>query len=157
MTNHALGTDHLLSWARRADDQVEARVVLTRAGLDPGPVVIELSDAGRVLLAAGEVSPGGTVVAFRVDGSELGRTAWQLAVRTDAGAPVAVRARLLAAPGQPVALLSGSPPDTRMRPPMPRPSVTSTQRLARRLPPGARRALVRARDLTRSVLSRRHR
>jgi hypothetical protein len=157
MTKNPLGTDHLMSWARRDDDRVEVQAVLARAGLDQGPVVVELSHDGRVLQATGEVSSGGRVVSFSVEGSELGRSAWQIAVRAGAEETVGLRARLLAAPGQPVALLSGSPPDTRMPPPKPRPPVTRARRLARRLPPGARRALARARELARSTRSHRHR
>lgn len=154
-----LPTDHLLSWARRDGGHIEVRVRLARAAPQRGQVVVELSDGTRSLLADGEVTESGRVVSFRVSGPDLGRSAWQLTVRNEAGEPVGLRARLLAAPGQPVALLSGTPPDTRMRPPTRRQPPTLVHRFLRRvhgrLPAGARRTLVRVRDLARSTRPRR--
>jgi hypothetical protein len=156
MTQNTLGTDHLSSWARRNGDGVEVHVRLVRALADSGPVKIELSAGDRRLLAPGEVTSDGRLVSFTVPAAGLGRSAWQIGVKAGEAEPVGLRARLLAAPGQPVALLSGSPPDTRMQLPASRPFTTRAHRLAHRLPSRARRALVRARDLTRTTRPRPH-
>ena len=111
---------NIASYARRVDDQV--RVVLHLPELDTGP----LHDA-RLRFVAGDqrfgvpatVTPAspGVIVTAQAGGDRLGDSVWQL-VLVGAGGETTWRleARLLARPGQPVALLPGPAPKTHRRP-----------------------------------------
>jgi hypothetical protein len=90
-------------------------------------------------------SDGAAVVDATVGPRRWGRAPWQLAVRLDQdGRFLPVEARLLVAPGQPVALLPGPAPATRMPSPAPGGSPASrVRRLAGRVRRTGRRALRR--------------
>ncbi len=90
----------------------------------------------------------GVLVTASVPRADIEPGRWQLRLRTADGAGYQrVRARLMVRPDQPVALLVGPAPQTRMVPPKPRgtgptggPPATRTQAVRRRLRGAARRA-----------------
>jgi hypothetical protein len=135
--------DPLLSYAFRSGGSV--RVTMLLPGADPGPghAVVTLRRGRRSIDAAGTLSgtDRGVNVSFGVDQEDLGRRAWRLTItRPEDAAPVRVGARLLAHGGQPVALLTGPEPATKLPPPRPRPSpATRRRRVLGRVAASARR------------------
>ena len=157
MSAGALIVDERLSWARSAGDAVSVHLRLPGAALTAGAVGVELVSAGHRLRSTAEVTvgDGAVTVVLDVPRSELGRSTWRVMIqaRPDAGF-VPVEARLLAAPGAPVALLPGPAPSTRMRSPTRRIPRPLPVRLAERLPVPLRRVLRRARRSGRAVVGR---
>ena len=160
-----LEVDHL-SWAQRVGADVRVRLLLPGAPMEAGPAEVELSDGdGATLRARAEatVVEGALTLLFDVAQSALGAAPWHLALRSPDGVATPVAARLLAAPGLPVALLPGPAPRTRLRPPAPRAAGSAARpvtrpaarslvsRVARRLPAPARAALVAARERGRAL------
>jgi hypothetical protein len=142
-----LAVDEQLSWARGSGELVIVHLRLPDAILDAGTWVAELvGETGRLSQSA-EVTagPGGVEVDFTVARRALGRSAWLLSIRSGtATRPLRVEARLLAAPGRPVALLPGPTPTTRMRAPAPRARPSWRARVAARLPRPVSTALRRS-------------
>jgi hypothetical protein len=147
--------DELLSWARCSGDTLIVHLRLPGAELAAGAAGVELvSTSGRIRsTAVVTVEDGVAEVLLDTPRRELGSSTWRLSIQAgrDAGS-VPVEARLLAAPGSPVALLPGPAPSTRMRPPTRRPPRPLTLRLADELPTPLRRALGRARTKARTVV-----
>ena len=146
MSPAPLAVDEQLSWARGSGELVSVHLRLADATLDAGIWVVELlGETGRLSQSA-EVTagPGAVEVDFTVARRALGRSAWVLLIRSGtATRPLRVEARLLAAPGRPVALLPGPAPTTRMRAPAPRARPSWRARVATRLPRPVRTALQR--------------
>ena len=160
MTDQVIVVDDELSWARRVGDDVDVRLRLPDAPLEPGTTDVELVTSSKRLrsVADATLEDGVATVAFRVRQSELGSDTWSLKVRaTSHGSFVPLRARLLAAPGSPVAFLPGPAPATRMRPPRPRGRRSPLHRLAARLPEPARSLVRRTRGWAGGALGRRTR
>jgi hypothetical protein len=87
-----------------------------------------------------------------VPARRLGRQVWALAIQPDEGGPfLRLQARLLAKPDQPVALLTGPVPTTRLPEPAPRSSASSR---VRHLAGRARATVVGSRDVVRRRLGR---
>jgi hypothetical protein len=144
----ALEIDERLSWARRDGDAVSLHLRLPGAVLQPGTASMELVGSGGRLRTPAVVTAdeGTTIVVVTVPQLELGRATWRLTIQASSSTRfVPIEARLVAAPGCPVALLPGPAPATRMSPPTPRARRSAALRLAERLPPRARRVLLRTR------------
>ncbi|MCW2764294.1 MAG: hypothetical protein JWO11_253 [Nocardioides sp.] len=149
MTAGPLEVDEQLSWAQRVGDEIRVQLRLPGAGLEPGAADVRLTSGSRRirLPAAVQAAEGAPVVTFSAPQVQLGSGVWSVAVRPSAGGQfLRARARLLAPPTQPVALLPGPAPETRMASPAPRARPSLARRLARRLPAPVRRALLRGRD-----------
>ena len=149
--------DERLSFAHRVGDEVAVRVRVPGDALGGGAVEVRLR-AGRhrhLVTAVVDRDGDGAALTFRVPQSELRSRVWHLAIRPPAEDHfVRVEARLLARPGQPVALLPGPTPETRHPAPRPRKPQPAHQRLARRLPVPVRDRLRRGRTALRSALDR---
>lgn len=162
MKAEVLAVDGLLSWARGNGEQVEVRVSLAGADLSDGPAEVILRAQRRRVAVQGlvETADDATYLRFSVPRAPLGWAAWQLTVQPTGGpSPVRVEARLLAPADQPVALLPGPVPSTKMRPPKPKPRRRRAQRgaplsrrnVVRRLPSAVLTALGKARRAARRV------
>lgn len=120
------------SYARRSGDDL--RLVLHLP--DRGPVTGEHATLGfssrkgrRQAQAAAEVRASGTGVLLeaRVPRRDLPPAVWRLTVSSGGDGPATrLKTRLLTSDTQPVALLPGPVPRTRMAPPAPRPSAPQT-------------------------------
>lgn len=155
MSRQALPVDELLSYAARTAGSIQVQLHLRDTELEPGSVTVRLRAGRRTLDSDAELSAGdtGLMLRFTVTG-DLGGRVWRMILRpSDDTAPMPLQARLLAAPGLPVALLPGPTPATEMSPPAPRssagsPSSPSTaRRLARRLPEPVKRTIRRGRTM----------
>jgi capsular polysaccharide biosynthesis protein len=153
VSGEAVGVDPLHSWARRRDGGVEVRLALLGdPGTAVGEVEVRLRARSRRITAHGTTSATG-IVAFTVPDEGLARRAWRLALRP-VGAPseagvTRLRARLLAPPGRPVALLTGPEPSPSIPPPCPRRRGGSPSR-----PRPVRQAVRRVARRARAVASR---
>ena len=97
MTDQVIVVDDQLSWARRVGDDVDVRLRLPDAPLEPGTTDVELVTSSKRLrsVADATLEDGVATVAFRVRQSELGPDTWSLEVRTTShGSFVPLRARL---------------------------------------------------------------
>lgn len=151
MSGKALTVDERLSWARRTASEIEVVLRLPDADLAPGATQVRLGRGAETLRVDGEVrgDDGAAVVSFAVPRVSLDGAARRIRIQASAdGRAVAVAARLLARPGQPVALLPGPAPTTRMPPPAPRSRATDAGR-GRATP--LRRALRRGRRVARAA------
>lgn len=149
MSPRAIPVDELLSYATRTGDSVRVQVHLRDSDIPAGDATIRLRSARRVLDADAHVVRGekGILIMFTVAG-DLGRRPWRLVLRHPAvDQPAPLEARLLAATGQPVALLPGPTPATEMPAPAPRSSTSTAHQLVRRLPEPLKRPLRRGRSL----------
>ncbi len=112
-----LPVDLTTSFAQRAEGGV--RLVLGLPDRPEGASELRLT-SGKRRVTAPVVSAGpGDVVEVLIPGGELPAGVWKLSLCT-AGDPVVLEARLLANRRQPVALLTGQTPSTRMAPPVPK-------------------------------------
>lgn len=151
MTPGVQEVDELVSLAHRTGTGVRVELRLPGSALEPGTAEVRLSSSKRRFVVPADVvarDQHAATVTFTAPDAQLGTAVWQLAVRpaTAAGGPFTrVRARLLAPPTQPVALLPGKAPATRLPAPGPRPRPSAAVRLARRLPEPAQGALKRFR------------
>ena len=111
--------DPTRSQVRRVDEGIRVVLLVPDLSLPGSGVRLRLRSGEKVFRheATAHTSDKGTVVEASLGPRRWGRRAWQLAVQAEDGPFVPVGARLLAAPGQPVALLPGPAPDTRMPPP----------------------------------------
>jgi hypothetical protein len=138
--------DIAASYARRLDDEVQLVLLLPDAEPGPGPVVVRLRDGGRTLKHPATIGlvPGGARLEMVAPAQKLGRGVWRLAVRTRPDAAFTrIEARLLTGRGQPVALLPGPAPETRMPAPEPagRPATEAARGLPARMVRRARRVI----------------
>lgn len=153
MNDRLIAVDELLSYAHRSGSEVKVSLRLPAGSAEAGPVQVRLVNDRRRFEVAGTASPDGdgTVVTFSARQDQLGRAVWRIALRTPGGEKFQrVQARLLAKPSQPSALLPGPTPTTRLAPPAPRPKLTTTRRVAARLPEPAKRVLRRGRAVVAS-------
>jgi hypothetical protein len=136
-----------LAW--RGEGQVHLALHLPDAGLAPGAegVMLQLRDGDRRVRRAAMVATAatGVLVEASVPGPRLADGLWRIALRPGPDADlVRLEARLLVKPGQPVALIPGPEPKTRMAPPLPEPVPATAS-----VPSAIRRAagrLVQRRD-----------
>ncbi len=117
MPDDALTVEPTASFARR--DGADVRVVLTLADCDvAGPEVwLRFQGDGRGARVRAAPTPSGADVRIEatVPEANLGPGIWRLKLRAGAGSPLRnLRARLLISDAQPIALLPGQAPKTRM-------------------------------------------
>jgi hypothetical protein len=121
-----LTVDLTLSYAYRSGGDIRVVLVLPEATGASQFTWLRLRNAKRTVRV--EVAPtttaDGTLVDVTIPAPRLGRSVWKLALLSEnAPRAVALQARLLTSRTQPVALLPGPEPTTRMPPPKPRPPV----------------------------------
>jgi hypothetical protein len=140
--------DELLCFAHRTGDQVAVQLRLTTAWEGDATVARLTANDRRIEVPAAVRHEGDHVdVTFTVPQHGLRRAAWRISLKTpDSGRFRPLQARLLARPDQPVALLLGPAPTTRMAPPPPRRHVSTVRRAAQRLPRPVKQLLRGARD-----------
>ncbi|MFC4783171.1 hypothetical protein ACT8ZV_01755 [Nocardioides sp. MAHUQ-72] len=127
--------DVAASYARRDDEGVHLVLLLPDLETGSGPVVVRLRDGERTVRRPAVVSTDadGVRLELVLPAAKLGRGVWRLAVRTAPDAPFTrIEARLLTGRKQPVALLPGPTPATRMPAPEPAPKHTGRPAAARR-------------------------
>jgi capsular polysaccharide biosynthesis protein len=123
MSRNALPVDELLCWARRDGELIKVGLRLPGAELEPGAaevLLVRRNDEHRV---DAEISkrPEAVDLEFAVPQSMLGPHAWSLSLQAGPDDRIQrLEARLLGRPGQPVAVLPGPAPATKMPPPSPR-------------------------------------
>lgn len=146
----ALEVGLLASVAWRADGQVHVHLHLPDVS-QQGSVVVRFRDGERRVrrLGVAAAAEPGALVEVAVPAPRLAGGLWRIAVRVgDADAFTRVEARLLVRRGQPVALIPGPEPKTRLPEPEPasgpvQKSVTGeARRLAGRVVGAVRRRLV---------------
>lgn len=153
MNDKPLQVDELLSFAHRVGDEVRVTLRLTDGNIEAGPARVRLVNDRRRFEVDGAVTSesDGTVLTFTAPQDKLRRAVWRVALRPANGERFQrAQARLLATPAQPVALLPGPTPATRMTPPAPRPKVSVARRVAAQLPDPAQRVLRRGRAVVAS-------
>lgn len=104
--------------------------------LDVATVPVRFTDGNRSVRRSATVTPvnEGILLELTVAAKRLGRGIWTLALRPETpGRFVGIEARLLTGRRQPVALIPGPVPDTRLPEPRPTPRLPEPIR-ARRLP-----------------------
>lgn len=132
----ALAVEVISSFAHRRRDDIH--LVLHLPGLGPVPsstVPVRFSDGRRRLRVPAEARAAepGTTLELSVPAKVLGHGVWRLAVRPDsAGRFAPVEARLLTSRRQPIALIPGPAPATRLPEPTPRSTRASTRESTRR-------------------------
>lgn len=125
-TTGAHGVEVANSYARRSGDDVLLRIHLPEAQQIERPTLRLRrigKGPGRVYDQDASFSPAatGVLLTAAVPASALTPGLWQLRLRgSEEDSFRRVRARLLVKPRQPVALLTGPVPDTKMAPPRPR-------------------------------------
>jgi hypothetical protein len=142
MPHDVWDVDETASYAQRAGKLVRLVLQVPGEALPPGEVVVRLRSADDMVRCRATVREldSCAMLEASVPARRLGGAVWHLAVRPEAGADfVRVRARLLAKPGQPVALMPGPTPRTRM----PEPQATARAAALERLVRVARRARAR--------------
>jgi hypothetical protein len=157
MNDKLLQVDELTSFAHRVGDEVRVTLQLPYGAVEAGDVQVRLISDRRRFEVAGTVASDAdaTVVTFAAPQEQLGRPVWRLALRPSGAERFQrVQARLLARTSQPVALLPGPVPATRMAPPAPRPKVSAARRVAAQLPEPAKRVLRRGRAVVNSARGR---
>ena len=148
MTSQMVTVDETLSFAHRAGGEVRVRLRLPAGTLQAGPAAVGLGVGRKGFQVPADVTTDeqGATVDFAAPGARLRQRVWSLAVHPSPDAPaVPVEARLLARRDQPVALLPGPVPTTRLPEPAPRAETNPALRAARRLPTPVKRVLRRAR------------
>lgn len=129
MSSTELPVDLTTSYAQRRGSVI--RLVL---GLvDPVVAGSSLLLASRKRTAVASLEPGSAPGTLEARVSDLPPGVWRLAVGTDAETATALEARLVAFRKQPVALLPGPRPTTKMAPPEPRATAPATPGTARRV------------------------
>ncbi|MGZ5416405.1 MAG: hypothetical protein ACXWDI_04440 [Nocardioides sp.] len=124
-TTGAHGVEVANSYARRSGSDVRLQIHLPQTEALESPT-LQLKSVGkgpkRNLDTEVSVTPAaqGVLVTATVPVSEVEPGLWQVRVREGDADFRRVRARLLVDPKQPIALLSGPVPETRMAPPRPR-------------------------------------
>lgn len=148
MKRQALAVDELLSFAVGTGDTIRVHLRLRDDTIAPGSAVVRLRAGRRTHDAPAKLVSDdlGTLLTCEAP-RDLGRQPWQLVLRRPDEEPRKLQARLLAAPGQPVALLAGPAPATEMSPPAPHRPPSTLRRAARHLPEPVKRVLRRGRDL----------
>jgi hypothetical protein len=142
------------SFAYRDGDDV--RVVMDLSGRQVARTSVTMrfrnGERGFRRRASAVTSSKGVRLEVAAPARRLGRRVWALAIQPDEGGPfLRLQARLLAKPGQPVALLTGPVPRTRLPEPAPRGSASRrVGHLARR----ARATAVETRDAVRRKVGR---
>lgn len=152
-TTGAHGVEVANSYARRTGDDVFLQLHLPESDGVEEPVLrlkrIGKGPARRLdTTAVAAAAAEGVMITATVPAAEVGVGLWQVRMQAkDEDSFRGVRARLLVDPKQPIALLAGPVPDTRMTPPRPRrrpqgnaaPAPTGykarLRRVARRLKP----------------------
>jgi hypothetical protein len=144
MTDKTVGLDETLSFAYRDGDDVEVTLRMPEADIPTTEAHVRLRAGRRSFSAPADVATDqeGVTVTFNAPSATLRRAVWDLAIQPPSGEALHVQGRLLARPGQPVALLPGPVPTTLL--PAPKPDVL-TARAAHRLPTPLRTALRRGR------------
>lgn len=128
----AVATSH----ARRVGDEVSVVLELLDADLPTGDAEVRLTRGQRRAKVPATISPhgSGVLVACTVPARVRGRGAWQLALRAAGSTSFAcVHARLIVHRHQPVAVLAGRAPDTRLAAPAPRVPERSSASVPARL------------------------
>jgi len=145
----ALPVEIVSSFAHRRGEDI--RVVLHLPALGPvssSTVPVRFSDGKRRVgrPAEARAAEPGTILELSVPAKVFGRGLWRLAVRADGpGGFVPVEARLMTGRRQPIALLPGPAPTTRLPEPTPGPTESSSKESARRAPASALLKRVRRR------------
>lgn len=148
MTPQTVTVDETLSFAHRDAGIVKVRLRLPGESIEAGRARMGLSSGARRFKVAADVTSDeqGVTVDFTAAGAKLQQRVWSLTLHPSSDAPaVHVQARLLARPDQPVALLPGPVPTTRLPEPSPRTEPSLAIRAARRLPPRVQQVLRRGR------------
>ena len=151
---HEVVLDETRSFAHREGDQIRLSLRVRGAVLQAAPAVVQLRAGKTRVRVPAEVTSDeqGATVAFSAPEARLRRRVWSMAIQSQTGDDsVPVQARLLARRTQPVALLPGPTPTTRLAPPTPRGGRSLAVRAGRRLPDPIQSLLRR----TRATLRRR--
>jgi hypothetical protein len=124
------------SLAHRQGDQIRLVLHLPEAAAQPAaPVEVRLRAGKRKFIEPATARPAtpGVILEATIPASRLGRGIWSLAFRPAPGAPFEpIEARLLTAVRQPISLIPGPVPKTRL--PEPSPTVrTPTRSRGRRV------------------------
>ena len=152
MTPQPLALDETLSFAHRDDEVVKVRLRVPGGSVPAGRAAVGLSAGARRFKVAADVTGDeqGVTVDFTAAGAKLRQRVWSLDIQPVSGGPaVLVQARLLARPEQPVALLPGPVPTTRLPAPSPRAEPSLAVRAAHRLPAPVQQVLRRGRAVAR--------
>lgn len=125
----------ITSLAHRSNGAVHVVLHLPVVDLPPGPGVLRCAGRGRRVRAAATITAAdtGVLVEATFAGDRLRRAVWRLAVKAQGTEEfVPVEARLLTSRRQPVALLPGPAPVTRLaEPAAPAPTPTPASRWER--------------------------
>ena len=160
MKQRKLKVDERYSFARRRGTSVHVELQLQAdelSGPTEGPAKVRLRAAQRRLMVPAEarLTPGALTLTFEVPQRRLGNHVWRLLVRSPGSdTMLGLEARLLARPGQPVALLVGPEPDTRLPALVPAPPQPRAARVAAHLPQPVRGVLRKGRAALRSRAAR---
>jgi hypothetical protein len=149
MTPQMVTVDETLSFAHRAGEVVRVRLRVPGGSVPTGRSAVQLSAGRRSFSVDADVTSDdqGATVDFTAPGARLRQRVWSLDLQPSPEAPaVHVQARLLARRDQPVSLLPGPVPTTRLPEPSPRTGTSPALRAARRLPAPVKKVLRRARD-----------
>ena len=152
MTPEMVTLDETLSFAHRDDQAVKVRLRVPGDTVPAGRAAVGLSAGARRFKVAADVTADehGATVDFTAAGAKLRQLVWSLDIRPSAGGPaIPVQARLLARRDQPVALLPGPVPTTRLAAPSPHPQPSLVVRAAHRLPAPVQQILRRGRAVAR--------
>ena len=152
MTPQMVTVDETLSFAHRDDEAVRVRLRLPGDSVPAGRAAVRLSAGAKRFKVAADVTADehGATVDFTAAGAKLRQLVWSLDIQPSAGGPsVPVQARLLARRDQPVALLPGPVPTTRLPAPSPHARPSLAVRAAHRLPTRVQQVLRRGRAVAR--------
>ena len=132
-----------LAWRSEGEVRVALHLPTVETG---GEVEVRFRTGNRRVRRPGTTRAfqRGTMVEVSAPAQRLAGGTWRIAVRWgDAKAFTPVEARLLVRRGQPIALLAGAPPRTRMPEPLPRPDGDARHSLAARVVGRVRRQVSR--------------
>jgi hypothetical protein len=118
----AIDVDPIGSYAHRAGDEIHVVLSLVDGVVDGDSVTMRLGNGDRTVRCQAKVttSPQGVVLDLRAPAKKLGRGVWGLAYRAQPGGELTrLEARLLTGARQPIALIPGPRPATRMPEPTP--------------------------------------
>jgi hypothetical protein len=152
MTPQMVALDETLSFAHRDDEAVKVRLRMPGGSVPAGRATVGLSSGARRFKVAADVTADehGATVDFTAPGPKLRQLVWSLDIQPSSGGPsVLVEARLMARRDQPVALLPGPVPTTRLPAPSPRTDPSLVVRAAHRLPTPVQQVLRRGRAVAR--------